>query len=76
MNVKTIEYALNNLKTISDDNDVKFHKVESGKKLGIYVEFASGRNVSLSTDEIYYQAEEYLQHEREYVIRQRDYFKT
>ena len=63
MNEKTINYAMNNLKTISDDCDVSFHrKIDN---VGIYVEFPNGRNLSLSEDEIYYQAQEHLEYEIE-----------
>ena len=60
MTKEAIKYAMKNLLIIADDNDVTFH--EKTDQLGIYVEFRSGRNVSISDDEIYHQAEEYLDH--------------
>jgi|TARA_R100001369_G_scaffold23183_1_gene42547 hypothetical protein len=62
MTKKAIKYAMKNLLIIENDNDVTFH--EKIDQLGIYVEFRSGRNVSISDDEIYYQAEEYLDNEK------------
>ena len=62
MTKKAIKYAMKNLLIIENDNDVTFH--EKIDQLGIYVEFESGRNVSISDDEIYYQAEEYLDNEK------------
>jgi len=62
MTKEAIKYAMKNLLIIADDNDVTFH--EKIDQLGIYVEFSSGKNVSISDDEIYYQAEEYLDNEK------------
>ena len=62
MTKEAIKYAMKNLLIIENDNDVTFH--EKIDQLGIYVEFRSGRNVSISDDEIYYQAEEYLDNEK------------
>jgi|TARA_R110002049_G_scaffold154737_2_gene319405 hypothetical protein len=59
MTKEAIKYAMKWLSNIENDNDhVTFH--EKTDQLGIYVEFRCGKNVSLSDDEIYYQAEEYL----------------
>ena len=59
MTKEAIKYAMKRLREIENDNDhVTFH--EKIDQLGIYVEFRCGKNVSLSDDEIYYQAEEYL----------------
>ena len=59
MTKEAIKYAMKRLRDIENDNDhVTFH--EKIDQLGIYVEFRCGKNVSLSDDEIYYQAEEYL----------------
>ena len=59
MTRKAIKYAMKKLLIIENDNDhVTFH--EKIDQLGIYVEFRCGKNVSISDDEIYYQAEEYL----------------
>ena len=62
MTKEAIKYAMKNLLIIENDNDVTFH--EKTDRLGIYVEFKSGKNVSISDDEIYYQAEEYLDHQK------------
>jgi hypothetical protein len=59
MTKEAIKYAMKRLRDIENDNDhVTFH--EKIDQLGIYVEFRCGKNVSISDDEIYYQAEEYL----------------
>ena len=63
MTRKAIKYAMKKLLIIENDNDhVTFH--EKIDQLGIYVEFRCGKNVSISDDEIYYQAEEYLDNEK------------
>tara|TARA_R110002073_G_scaffold117860_3_gene256638 strand:+ start:188 stop:421 length:234 start_codon:yes stop_codon:yes gene_type:complete len=63
MTRKAIKYAMKKLLIIENDNDhVTFH--EKIDQLGIYVEFSCGKNVSISDDEIYYQAEEYLDNEK------------
>ena len=63
MTKEAIKYAMKNLLIIENDNDhVTFH--EKIDQLGIYVEFSCGKNVSISDDEIYYQAEEYLDHQK------------
>ena len=63
MTKKAIKYAMKKLRLIEHDNDhVTFH--EKIDQLGIYVEFSCGKNVSISDDEIYYQAEEYLDNEK------------
>ena len=75
MNIKTIEYAMKQLKiTIENDNDdVTFHQIkQTNGELHIYAEFRCGKNLGLSDEEIYHQAEEYLRHHMEYVIHQRD----
>jgi hypothetical protein len=63
MTRKAIKYAMKKLLIIENDNDhVTFH--EKIDQLGIYVEFRCGKNVSISDDEIYYQAAEYLDNEK------------
>ena len=65
MNAKTIEYAIKQLKVIEHDNDhVTFHAHrQSNGDRQIYVEFRCGKNVTISDDEVYYQAKEYLLNE-------------
>ena len=63
MTKKAIKYAMKRLLLIGNDNNqVTFR--EKTDQLGIYVEFRCGKNVSISDDEIYYQAEEYLDDEK------------
>ena len=67
MTRKAIKYAMKKLLIIENDNDhVTFH--EKIDQLGIYVEFRCGKNVSLSDDEIYYQAEEYLNYQAQEIL--------
>lgn len=59
---RVVSYAMKQLSAIEQDNSgVKFQKKSDGK--GIYLEFNCGKNVSLSDEEIAYQAIEYLQSE-------------
>ena len=67
MTRKAIKYAMKKLLIIENDNDhVTFH--EKIDQLGIYVEFRCGKNVSISDDEIYYQAEEYLNYQAQELL--------
>ena len=64
MTRKAIKYAMKQLIDIENDNDhVTFHE-KMGGELGIYIQFRCGKNVSISDDEVYYQAEEYLDNEK------------
>ena len=58
-----IEYALKQLRIIENDNDgVTFHKIKQPDgRLEIYAEFGCGKNITLSDDEVRYQAIEFLQ---------------
>tara|TARA_R110000824_G_scaffold1687_2_gene8380 strand:+ start:1144 stop:1365 length:222 start_codon:yes stop_codon:yes gene_type:complete len=69
MNAKTIEYSMKQLQHIENDNDgVKFHQIKQNNgHLQIYVEFGCGKNITLSDDEVYYQATEYLKSEIDYI---------
>tara|TARA_R110002020_G_scaffold468915_1_gene693541 strand:- start:10 stop:219 length:210 start_codon:yes stop_codon:yes gene_type:complete len=62
MNLKTIEYAIKHLQYIENDNDgVTFHQIkQTNGDLQIYLEFKCGKNITLSDDEVYYQAEQHL----------------
>jgi|TARA_R110002074_G_scaffold112436_1_gene240657 hypothetical protein len=67
MTREAIKYAMKRLRDIENDNDhVTFH--EKIDQLGIYVEFRCGKNVSISDDEIYYQAEEYLNYQAQELL--------
>ena len=64
-----IEYALKQLRIIENDNDgVTFHKIEQPDgRLEIYAEFGCGKNITLSDDEVRYQAIEFLKLEIEWI---------
>lgn len=52
-----LRYAREQLRTIEQENDVKFHVVNDTY---IIVQLASGKNLKLSDEEVLYQATEYL----------------
>lgn len=59
MQFSTLKYAQKNLDIISQENGF-ITSIIMGK---LYIEFPSGRSLSLSEDEIKYQAIEYLKNE-------------
>jgi ribosomal protein S4E len=61
MNEKILQYAMNNIATITTDE--KFYIGDNC----IYIEFKDGRNLKISEDEVRYQATEYLQSEISYI---------
>lgn len=61
MNKNILQYAMNNLETITTDE--KFYISENN----IYIEFKDGRCLKISENEVRYQATEYLQSEISYI---------
>ena len=56
MKKSTINYAMEELRIVQNDNDCKFFT----SKGEVYIELASGRNLKIDSEEIKYQAEKHL----------------
>ncbi len=60
--LKTALYALKQLKLISEEQKDFTPHLKSGE-YGIFIQFSSGKNLSLSDEEVKYQAIEFLNSE-------------
>jgi hypothetical protein len=61
MNIKALNYANQNINISGQEYGVKSF-IDNGK---LWIEFPSGRNLELSESEILYQANEYLESEKQ-----------
>jgi hypothetical protein len=61
MDSKTLKYAKKNIDSIAEENGIKCYIMDDN----LIIEVASGRNFELSEKEIKYQANSYLDSEKE-----------